>query len=102
MISDDTRCPDESRIPDETLNYWGDVFVAAGLAELLSFEEFMRLAPPLRERRLNHLDLARHARKRVAPLPDAALHGDRLIDPMHHGLRPYRQQPLYFRRRRHV
>lgn len=38
------------RIPDETLNYWGDQFVAHGLWPLLTFEVFMEMSEGRRRR----------------------------------------------------
>lgn len=88
--------------PDETLDYWADRFIAAGLADILSFEQFMSMSPALRERRIEQLRVAREAQQRIGhDPPDAALHGDRLIDPMHHGPREFRY-PLFYRRRNHI
>lgn len=88
--------------PDETLDYWAGRFIAAGLADTLSFDQFMELSPALRERRIEQQRIAREAQQRIgSDPPDAALHGDRLIDPMQHGMREYRQ-PLFYRRRNHV
>jgi hypothetical protein len=89
-------------VADITLDYWADLFVETGIADVMTFEAFMTLAPALRERRNAQIALSRHEQHRVdRGLPDAALHDNRLIDPMHHGPRLNRY-PLYFRRRRHV
>ena len=90
------------RIADETLNHWADRFVAAGLAEVLSLEQFLALSLPMRERRIEQVHEIRHAQQAIdRALPDATVHGDRLIDPLHHGPRPLRR-PALFRRRRHA
>lgn len=87
------------RIADETLDYWAERFIAASLADAMTFDAFMRLSPALRERRIAHAQAIRqmqHACERT--LPDAALHGDRVIDPLHHGPRIYRR-PFPWRKR---
>ena len=89
-------------IPDETLNYWAERFIAAGLADVMSFQQFIELPAALRERRIAQADLIRIAQQCVGPEPpDATVHGDRLIDPMHHGAREFRR-PSWFRRPRHI
>lgn len=89
-------------IADETLNYWADRFVAARLAEVMSLEQFLTLSPALRERRIaQHCDVRHLQGAMERDLPDATVHGDRLIDPLHHDPRLYRR-PLLFRRRHHV
>jgi hypothetical protein len=82
-------------IPDDTLHYWGDRFVAARLVEVMTFEQFLALSPPLRERRIAHMEIARGVRRQAErELPDAALHDRRWIDPMHHGKRRFRRRLL--------
>jgi len=89
-------------MPDETLNHWADRFVDAGMADVMSFLQFIELPPAMRERRLAQVGLIRMAQQCVGPEPpDATVHGDRLIDPMHHGARAFRR-PSWFRRPRHV
>lgn len=87
---------------DAQLNYWGNCFIATNLADVMTFEEFMTLSPTLRERRVAQMDVVRHVQHRLdRPLPDASLHGDRLIDPMRHGLRRYRNN-WFVNQHRHV
>lgn len=90
-------------IADETLNHWADRFIDARLAEAMSFEQFLTLSPALRERRITQHREVRHLQGALErDLPDAAMHGDRLIDPLHHQApRPWRR-PSFFRRRRHA
>lgn len=89
-------------VPDATLDHWAGRFIDAGLAECLSFEAFMQLAPALRERRIQQMSLVRHVQHHAERgLPDAAVHGNRLIDPFHHGVRVYRH-PGFYRRRNHA
>lgn len=91
------------RVPDETLDYLAERFIAEGLAETMSFEQFLCLSPALRERRIEQLHEIRRAQQiadRATP-PDATVHGDRLIDPLHHGPREFRR-PVFYRRRRHA
>lgn len=85
--------------PDVELNYWGNRFINAGLADAMTFEAFLTLSPALRERRIAQMDVVRHLQNSVDRLlPDACIHGDRLIDPMYHGLREHRRPSLYGRR----
>lgn len=86
-------------IPDITLNHWADRFIEGNVIEVMTFEEFMTLSVPLRERRLSQMALARHAQRHADhALPDAGVRDGRLIDPMHHGVQVNRL-PFYFRRR---
>jgi|GEM_PF-2037462 len=91
------------RLADETLDYWADRFIDARLAEVMSLEQFLTLSPALRERRISQHREVRHLQGRLeSDLPDAAMHGDRLIDPLHHtSPRPYRR-PSLFRRHHHA
>jgi hypothetical protein len=81
---------------DEQLRYWSDRFVDAGLGDFMRFDEFMELSVPLRERRITSA-LAIHETERRAErdLPDAGLHGKRLIDPFLHGIRKFRRAWFY-------
>lgn len=89
-------------VPDETLDYWADRFVAANLADVMSLEQFLTLAPALRERRITQFRDARHVQRTAdRAMPDAALHGDRLIDPHRHGVREFRRS-FFWRRRHHA
>lgn len=82
---------------DEHLNYWADRFVESGLRAVTTFEAFMALSPPLRNRRLVHCTQVRVLQERIeGALPDAGLHGSVLVDPVHHGKRKYRK-PWWFR-----
>jgi len=90
-------------IPDETLDYWADRFVAARLAEVMSLDQFLALSPALRERRIAQHREVRHLQGAMErDLPDAALHGDRLIDPWHHAEPRVYRRPSLFRRRYHA
>ncbi len=77
---------------DEHLDHWGDRFVAAGLADVMSFRRFMAMAPVRRERHIARMELLAAAQRRTTCPPDAVVHGDRLIDPMHHGMRRLRNK----------
>lgn len=77
---------------DEQLNYWAEEFSRVGLADVMTFEAFMDMSVPMRERRLLQARVAREVQNSVdRAMPDAAMHGDRLVDPFHHGLRKFRR-----------
>ena len=79
--------------PDVVLDYWADRFIAARVGDVMTFETFMSLAEPLRERRIAQMGVVRNVQHRAdRDLPDAAMRGDRMIDPMRHGLRPIRNR----------
>lgn len=83
--------------PDETLEYWGDRFVASGLRVVTTFEDFMQMSPPLRNRRLVQCAQVRVLQERIERrLPDAGLRDSVLVDPIHHGKRVNRK-PWWFR-----
>lgn len=91
------------RIPDPTLDFWAERFIAAGLAAVMTFEQYMQLTPALRERRgLVMLDAdARMSRRLDREYPTAALHGSALIEPIHHGTKQFRR-PWFRNNRNHV
>lgn len=61
---------------DEHLEYWGDRFVAAGLAELMQFQAFMALTSARKRRLLGSVRVMRSAIVHVERLePEAELHG---------------------------
>jgi hypothetical protein len=88
---------------DATIEFWGDRFVAAGLRAVMTFEQFMTLSPPMRERRSQLLLDAeiRMAREIERQFPDAALHDGALIEPFHHGKFQLRK-PWFRNDRNHV
>jgi hypothetical protein len=87
---------------DAELNYWGDRFVSVGLVSLMKFESFMDLPPARRERQISAYQSACELQERIErSMPDAALHGAHLVEPIHHGVQPFRI-PGAWRRRRHA
>jgi len=81
---------------DEHLQYWSRRFLEADLGDFMRFEEFMELSVPLRERRLAHALVAHETELMVErELPDAGLHGERLIDPFIHGIRKFKRAWFY-------
>jgi hypothetical protein len=89
--------------PEVTLDFWANRFISAGLRVVMTFEQYMRLSPALRERR-EQLMLQAEAMMALRiqrDCPDAALHGGALIEPFHHGKRRLRQ-PWFRNARNHV
>jgi len=88
-------------IPDEQLDYWAEQFIASGLRAVMTFGAFIDLSVPLRERRLHHAAQATFLQEGIERrFPDAALRGNGLVDPMHHGKREGRR-PWFFNLRHH-
>lgn len=82
--------------PDEQLRYWSERFTSTGLGDSMRFEDFMELSVPLRERRIASALVIRETEHRLErELPDASLHGKRLIDPFLHGIRRFRRAWFY-------
>lgn len=85
------------RHEDEHLQYWGDRFVSAGLRACGTFDEFMRLSPQLRERRLFGAQSAQALQERIERrLPGAVLRNGVLIEPVHPVSREHRH-PWWYR-----
>jgi hypothetical protein len=69
----------------------------------MTFEQFMVLSPPLRERRSQLLLEADALAQRIErQFPDAALHDGALIEPFHHGTRRQWRHPWFRNDRNHV
>lgn len=81
---------------DEQLDYWAEKFIGAGLRSVMTFGAFMKLSVPMRERRIHQAAQAAVIQERFErAIPDAALHGAALIDPMRHGPRSYKRPWFY-------
>lgn len=91
------------KVADHELDFWADRFIADGLGDAMTFEEYMSLTLALRERRSRMLcESERHIGQMIDRLhPDAALHGTALIEPIHHGVREFRR-PWFRNHRNHV
>lgn len=78
---------------DAELDYWGNRFVEAGMAEVIGFADFMDLPPALREGRIRHMGMVRALRSNPhMAMTRARLRGARRIEPMHPpGPRRYRR-----------
>lgn len=91
-------------LPDAQLNYWAERFIAAGVVAAMTFEAFIELPVPMRERRIQQttaLDALLLQERLERQLPDAGWRGNALIDPFHHGIRKRRN--AWFRNdRNHV
>lgn len=89
--------------PDEHIHYWAEQYIASGMRACTTFDAFMRLSVPMRERRISQsrhlLTLQERMERQV---PDAGLRDNVLVDPIHHGTRE-RRRPWFYRlyRRRH-
>lgn len=89
-------------MPDATLNYWADRFVASGVVRWISFERFIALSIAQRETILLFGEHSDHLQVRMErQLPDAALHNGTLIDPFHHGVRRVKR-PWFRNDREHI
>jgi len=89
---------------DSALESWGERFDAAGLRTVMTFEEFMRMTPELRERRVQFALDAEASMARIIDRrhPDAAVHGGTLIESFHHGVHRMFRLPWFRNNRFHV
>ena len=90
-------------IPDPTLDFWAERFIAAELRAVMTFEQYMQLTPALRERRGQlMLSADTSVQLRVErECPNASLHGDALVEPVHNRTGEFRR-PWYRNNRKHV
>lgn len=81
---------------DESIEHWGQRFVSAGLAEHMSFEQFMKLPEGMRERRWHlALEVQRIRSRTNCALPsDCRQHDKVRVQPIRR-----RRWPWFFRRR---
>ncbi|MBI2397700.1 MAG: hypothetical protein HYV17_07870 [Xanthomonadales bacterium] len=70
------------RVSDEHLNYWADEFIA--WLQGGTFEQFMHLSPAMRARKLDAAKAAALQDRIERELPQFQLHGEHLLEPLHH------------------
>lgn len=72
---------------DEHLNEWGDRFARSAVRHCMTFEQFIALSVPMRERKMHMAEQSEQQaiqRKLEAEVPGLVLRGDHLIEPLHH------------------
>ena len=85
---------------DEHLNAWGDKFAQSAVRGCMSFEQFMALSAPMRERKIHMAEqsLQQAMQRRLEEqVPDLCLRGDQLIEPLHHTVGRASDRPVSHR-----
>ena len=85
---------------DEHLNAWGDRFVLSAVRGCMSFDQFMDLPAPMRERKMYMAEQSMQQamqRKLEDQVPDLCLRGDQLIEPLHHTVGRASDRPVSHR-----
>lgn len=78
--------PKHQRMPDESLDYWGDAFAGAGLAGRMTFEQFLELPERRREAEIAAVQVQERLERQLRSTGhDCEVRDGRLIEPLHHG-----------------